>query len=210
MARTATRKAVRPAAPRGSASKRKAVAKRGKALAAKAVSKPAARVAGPSYDAVEKKVMAAVALVPPLAPDGLWPNRRWTHEIKAHLGAMGLERGHSVFADECLGAGAQWLFALCWVDLRKGRMRGLPLALEVEWNLNMGEIAEDFDKLLQSTAQHRVMVFEQRNAPDVAMVLKSLKARIAAYGPRRKGDRFLFAGYDFTGRKLLFDLLVVS
>jgi hypothetical protein len=153
--------------------------------------------------------MEAVAQVPPLALDGLWPNRRWTHEIKAHLGAMGLARGHAVFADECLGAGAQWLFALCWVDLRNGRMRGVPLAVEVEWNLNMGEIAEDFDKLLQSSAQHRVMIFEQRNAADVSMALKNLKARVGAYTARRKGDRFLFAGYDFTGRKLIFDLLVV-
>jgi hypothetical protein len=167
------------------------------------------RVAGPAFDKLEAQVMEAVGRVPPQALDGLWPNRRWTHEIKAHLGAMGLERGYAVFADECLGAGAQWLFALCWVDLRKGRMRGIPLAVEVEWNLNMGEIAEDFDKLLQSTAAHRVMIFEQRNAADVAMVLKSLKARVHGYGARRKGDRFLFAGYAFTERKLVFDLLVV-
>jgi hypothetical protein len=96
--------------------------------------------------------MEAIAPVPPMALDGLWPNRRWTHEMKARLGAMGLERGHAVFADECLGAGPQWVFALCWVDLRKGRMRSIPLAVEID---------------------------------------------------------FLFAGYAFTERKLVFDLLVV-
>jgi hypothetical protein len=122
---------------------------------------------------------------------------------------MGLERGHAVFADECLGAGAQWLFGLCWVDLHQGRMRGLPLAAEVEWNLNIGEIAEDFDKLLQSRAQHRLMVFEQRTGPDVAMVLKALKARIRAYRSRQPGDRYLFAGYDFVGKRFVFDLHVV-
>ncbi len=171
--------------------------------------KRAARPAGPAFDLLEKRLIAALAPIPALALDGPWPNRRWTHEIKAHLGALGLASGHAVFADECLGAGAQWLFALCWVELRGGRMRGLPLAVEVEWNLNMGEIAEDFDKLLLSRSQHRLMAFEQRSAADVQMVLKGLKARIAAFAPRQKGDRFLFAGYDFTGRQFVFDLHVV-
>lgn len=224
MARASSRKAVRkpvrrkPAArkPAAKAASRSRGAARTVAQARKPgkARKPAkagkkAAPAGSAYDAIEKQVITALATVPPMALDGLWPNRRWTHEIKAHLAAMGLESGHAVFADEALGAGAQWLFALCWVDLRNGRMRALPLALEVEWNLNMGEIAEDFDKLVQSTATHRVMVFEQRNAADVGMALKNLKARVAAYGPRRKGDRYLFAGYDFTGRQFVFNLLVV-
>lgn len=165
------------------------------------------KAASPVYDALEKRIIAALEPIPGMALDGVWPNRRWTHEIKAHLGALGLEQGHAVFADECLGAGAQWLFALCWAHMRKGRMLALPLAVEIEWNLNLGEIAEDFDKLLQSTARHRLMIFEQRNAADVAMVLKNLKARVAAYRDRRPG-RYLFAGYDFTGRAFIFDLLV--
>jgi hypothetical protein len=159
---------------------------------------------------VEKRIIAALAPIPGMALDGVWPNRRWTHEIKAHLGALGLEQGHAVFADECLGAGPQWLFALCWAQMRKGRMVSLPLVAEIEWNLNLGEIAEDFDKLLQSTARHRLMIFEQRNAADVAMVLKNLKARVTAYRDRQPSGRYLFAGYDFTGRRFIFDLLAAQ
>ncbi len=206
MARQPIRKPVR----------RTAAAKRGRgAVRAKGRTRPAkraggaARPAGPPFTLTEKRLIAALAPIPALALDGPWPNRRWTLEIKAQLGALGLASGHAVFANECLGAGAQWLFALCWVEMRKGRMRGIPLAMEVEWNLNLGEIAEDFDKLLQSRAQQRLMIFEQRNAADVAMVLKGLKARVGAYTARQRGDRFLFAGYDFTGRQFLFDLHVV-
>lgn len=207
MARQPTRKAAgrsAAAAKRG----RSAVPPKGRARPGKAPRRTAPP-ASPPYSLTEKRMIAALAPIPALALDGPWPNRRWTHEIKAHVGALGLASGHAVFADECLGAGAQWVFALCWVDLRAGRMRGIPLAMEVEWNLNMGEIAEDFDKLLQSRAQHRLLVFDQRNAADVAMVLKNLKTRIGAFAARQKGDRFLFAGYDFTGRQFLFDLHVV-
>jgi len=170
------------------------------------------RPSAPPYDALEKQLIAALEPVPGMAIDGPWPGRAWTREIRARLGLLGQQRGYQVYADGCLGAEPQWLYlvvwAVVWAEGRGGHLRQMQLAAEYEWNLNLQEIAEDFDKLLQARARHRLMIFEQRNAADVAMVLRALKARVRAFRGTLPGDRFLFAAYDFGGACFQFDLHV--
>jgi len=190
-AKPAQRAAVRPARKPARSAARKAPPK-------------SARKPGPVYDRLEKQL---VAVLEPFAHEGLdgpWPSKRWTQEIRARLSILGRELGYRVCAEEAPRADLPWLHSVTWLDERGGRLRAVALAVEIEWNLNLQEIAEDFDKLMQSRARRRLMLFAQRDSKDVAMVFARLRARARGFGATLPGDRYLLAGYAFDKRQFIF------
>ena len=77
----------------------------------------------------------------------------------------------------------------------------MPLALECEWG-NDTEILYDFQRLLSSRAALRVMVFGENNR-DTDQTFDLLRAQIKGFQDGMPADRYLLAGFDYGGFKIL-------
>jgi hypothetical protein len=93
-----------------------------------------------------------------------------------------------------------WLWDLSWIESdRDNTLRAIPLALESEWNSTWDEILWDFQKLLVSQADIRVMVLN--TATDAQKQFAQLRAAVDAYSGSRAGDHYLFACWCYARRK---------
>lgn len=66
---------------------------------------------------------------------------------------------------KCKPNHGEWLYDVCWLDWKKKdppRLKQVVLAAECEWG-NDGDIYDDFEKLVQSRAGLRVMIFTKKN-----------------------------------------------
>src|SRR5881409_3332494 len=110
-------------------------------------------------DEVERQLQAALEAV-----DAKWPaignsDAAWTRAIKEAVGEVGEQHGFLVCAAESRFAdNGEWLYDLTWlkVEDKKRVVVAIPLALESEWTPN-DEMMFDFQKLVVSKAEHRVM-----------------------------------------------------
>lgn len=95
----------------------------------------------------------------------------------------------------------EWLFDLAWYKYNsKRQMENLFLAMESEWGKE-ADIRVDFEKLLVARSQYRLMVF-QGNSIDT--ITNNLINRIDTFQESQKGDRYLFAGWDWDTQKFIF------
>jgi len=78
----------------------------------------------------------------------------------------------------------------------------LPLVLDSGWHSNRDEqIGADFQDLLLARADLRVMVFQQRKAAGVQLVMDALERQARAAATTNLGDRYLLCGYDWEDTK---------
>ena len=129
-----------------------------------------------------------------------WPSDRiWAGDLISALGRLGQERNYYVCGKHGHKYGGQdeWLYDLVWLlQSRDGVIVDVPLILESEWGVKSKDRREDFEKLLLSRAQHRVMVFQQRS--DMERICDRYIEQVQRFGLTRAGDRYLFVGFDFT------------
>ena len=88
--------------------------------------------------------------------DRLDDTKYWTKEIIRRICAEGEYRDYEAYA---AGHGGEWIFDVCWIERENGVTLRLPLVLECEWN-SWQEVKDDFEKLLWSRAELRVMIFD--------------------------------------------------
>ncbi|MDP8238806.1 MAG: hypothetical protein P9X24_06935 [Candidatus Hatepunaea meridiana] len=142
-----------------------------------------------------------------------WHDGKWTREIKNSFVKLGNKLGYEVSANKCNGADYhEWLYDLAWYkydDPDKNnpnrQMENLFLAIESEWG-GKTDIRVDFEKLLVARAVHRLMVFKGRN---IESRIDGLIERIVFFQGSQKGDRYLFAGWDWDEQKFIFRNYVV-
>ena len=145
----------------------------------------------PALDEIEQKIRAALNQL-----DEQWKSlgdadAAWTRAIKNSVGRIGESLGFEVYAMQCdFEENGEWLFDLTWLNENGEFVLEFPLALESEWRPK--GILDDFQKLLVSRAEHRVMVFWQRSADAYENCLDQLIGQIAAYHGTLRGDRYLF------------------
>ena len=140
----------------------------------------------------------------------------WTPNVMRRIGCIGKGEGFVVRADWFVGRPADWsdpkrLYDLYWVGEDDKSTKTLPLALECEWDHDSTnrrynikkyrpKIEEDFDKLLQSSAALRVMIFECWCPNEPSNVVKdraseeidNLIYRIEAFSDRQSEANYLF------------------
>lgn len=104
----------------------------------------------------------------------------------------------------------EWLYDLAWLQLKDDHIERIPLVLESEWSLDLGEIDWDFCKLLLARADHRVMILQQRTEDDVLRVFDSLETQITSFHAGSAGDRYLLLGYDWNSIHGFHHRLIVS
>ncbi len=164
-------------------------------------------------DPVEREISEIIASV---AVDGIrdmWKSDRiYTSEIKRRVSELGQDKGFQIC---CSGwtpphGRCEWLYDLVWLQLKDDHIERVPLVLESEWSLDLGEIDWDFCKLLLARADHRVMILQQGTEDDVLRVFDTLEARITNFREASAGDRYLLLGYDWNSPQGFHRRLIVS
>jgi hypothetical protein len=133
-----------------------------------------------------------------------WSNTVWTEQLIFHLGNLGHDRGFYVCGGGCArfdkcGQG-EWLYDLVWLKLQngyQGELVDVPMILESEWDEKIEGVEEDFYKLLVGRAQHRVMIFQQKNAEILTRISRRLKELVVKFSYTQPGDRYLLLGLSW-------------
>ena len=120
----------------------------------------------------------------------------WTKEITCRISCKGKSRGFETYSKY---HGGEWCYDLCWVERYDGLTKSLPIALECEWNRSP-EIEDDFEKLLWSRAQLRVMIFDATYKSALAgeakrraqVKIEELRNRVEFFSGTQAGDAYLF------------------
>jgi hypothetical protein len=154
-------------------------------------------------DALSDDVREAVVEVAGrLAGKGL-PRPDWTKEIKRALVTLGKSRGAYTCASGVADADCgEWLFDVCWLDYEKDadrliRLRRAVIVAESEWG-GLGDIEDDFEKLMLVRADLRVLIFEIDHAQAFRKIAEKLKDFAMRSDAASPSDRYLLLGYNLA------------
>ena len=151
-------------------------------------------------DEMIRQILNAIDEIEGMQCRDQWSNPEWTRKIKTALCKVGIRNGYYVCASsvdvekDC----GEWLYDVCWLDY-DGKLRRMRMAAESEWGKNIGDIDDDFSKLLIARASLRVMVCDGRHLPDGEQGIdtaKRLRQWVGAYCDRRVGDTYLLVVYE--------------
>ncbi len=122
-------------------------------------------------------------------------NKWWTFHIKNSVCALGARHDFYVSAADVDGDNTnngEWLYDVTWSDYgpdglpdnhANRQLRRVYLALESEMG-NLGDIFDDFEKLIQSTALVRVFSFTAPTEAKFNTICELLKTTAEKYDPR--------------------------
>jgi len=133
----------------------------------------------------------------------------WTNRIKELLGNLGeilnFEVCTSGIADKFE---PEWLYDLVWYLEKQNRLIKVPLVMESEWGM-ASDIKYDFEKLLVSNAELRLMICQVR--PEQKDELKEYFIdAVKKYEYLNKGDKFLVAIFEDYGSERFEFLSIVK
>jgi len=162
---------------------------------------------------IEREIVDAVKALPQrMDEESRGSDSRWTAELMGTLGELGRKHGFDVCTSKWGRRDGhcwpEWLYDLTWLQMEDHHIINVPLILESEWLLSLDHIQPDFEKLLLGRAEHRVMVFQQKDQAAVAEVIEYLKGCIDRFKAGAPGDRYLFLGYDISAGSFRSDLHV--
>lgn len=137
-------------------------------------------------------------------------DKEWTKDLISRIAERGKSLKYGICAAGHENDGrAGWLYDLTWLQREDGTtnllrqdgtpnpITAVPLILESELNPRPNFQQEDFEKLLISRAQFRVMVFQDSTAQRLTTTLRRL-VQLAASSPLTQlRDRYLFLGYSW-------------
>lgn len=144
----------------------------------------------------------------PWQEDPLEGRTGWTQAINTTLCRIGQEHfGMGVGSSpDKVAAGThldygEWLYDITWCDEDdEGRMSGLPLVAECEWEHRSAAIVEDFQKLLVARAGVRLMIhenwMEREEIPHPSDMAKHLAQRVSAFACTQPDDVYLLVVLD--------------
>ena len=140
-------------------------------------------------------------------------NTWWTEEVKNAVGDVLKERNYKVYASNYNQTdGSERLYDLTGIEEEDGYLKSIPLVLESEWKNAKGKyesrIRYDFEKLLVSRAEHRVMVLEAKSEEKGKEVVERLLQHVKKCRHSTEGDRYLFACCRQVEKKWGFDCSV--
>jgi len=122
---------------------------------------------------------------------------QWTHRIKELLGNL----GESLDLKVCTGGfperfEPEWLYDMVWYKEGENNLLArVPLVMESEWGRTLGDVKYDFEKLLLSNAELRLMVCQAK--PDQVEEFENyFKNAVPYFVQLNKGDRFLIAIFE--------------
>ena len=143
-------------------------------------------------------------------------DKAWTDKILLEFTQLGKKNRFHVAASKAQGAHwGEWGFDLCWRDYGRpdlidlpgdtndwqvdDALKRIPLVLESEWG-NLDEIVEDFEKILVSRAELRVLICQDKHCCS-EKIRFSLKHNIKRFAQSKSSDQYLVAIYLSEMRK---------
>ena len=130
----------------------------------------------------------------------------WTKAVKKELTKAGNELKCRVAANGVDNAkDVEWLFDVVWMTLDwkpSRQLKRIHLVVESEFG-NVGDIADDFEKLLVARSDVRLMVFKKRNKSKVEEEFNRLEKEAREFCQRQSGDYYILAGHDDAKSKFL-------
>ena len=134
-----------------------------------------------------------------------WNQTQWTRAILTPLCSLGRQNKYYVYAssnfvDKQEKCGGEWLYDVIWCKYERKYendfLTSVPVVAECEWG-NLGDIKDDFEKLILARAAVRVFVFDGRSCKNGAEALANkLCDWVGAFEGSRKGDTYLLVGYE--------------
>ena len=134
-----------------------------------------------------------------------WNRTQWTSAVLTSLCSLGRQNKYYVYAssnfvDEQDKDGGEWLYDVTWCKYErkyeKYFLTSVPLVAECEWD-NLGDIKDDFEKLILARAAVRVFVFDGRYCKNGADALANKFCDwVSAFEGSRKGDMYLLVAYE--------------
>ena len=132
----------------------------------------------------------------------------WTKEVKTKLCKIGRRLGYSAYAkknevDSRYRDGGEWLYDVTWLEYkcngdprRRFVLSTAPLVAECEWG-NLGDIYDDFEKLLLARADVRLMIFDCNRAGGSSKeIAQRLAGRVKAFKARLAEDAWLLVSWE--------------
>lgn len=134
-------------------------------------------------------------------------DKNWTNRIKKLLHLKGEELGYEVCASGIDCNHGEWLYDIVWYENNEdGLLKSVPLVVESEWKRRYGDIKYDFEKLLLSNSDQRVMICQGQNVEELKSYFFNA---IKSYNTLRKGDRFLIAILeDFYSGEFFYEVII--
>ena len=141
----------------------------------------------------------------------------WTYEVKTRLCRAGTKQGLYVCAKDVRDAdkdNGEWLYDVCWlrydeanppsgtlVDPLLDNLKEVVLIVESEWakgGSDLGQIRDDFQKLLVGRARVRCMIWQDTKEQDNTVV-NWLAGMMSRYLATASDDFYLLARYTDEG-----------
>ena len=128
------------------------------------------------------------------------PNAEWTAAIKTALCDLGRTFQYWVYAHaaeipEANRDGGEWLYDVTWLDYAGDDLVNVPLVAECEWQ-GGHHMIDDFQKLLLSRADLRLMIFDGSHQPGSLRTVENLARQVAGFAHSREDDSWLFAAWE--------------
>jgi hypothetical protein len=124
----------------------------------------------------------------------------WTRMTKEAIVQLAEDSGYTVRSSiSSRKKSSEWLYDITILEVDEGgNILRLPLIAESEWKPSLAEICYDFDKLLQSKADMKIMVFQQKSKENVEEVFQKLSTRLSMFKMRTEQEVFLLFGLDWS------------
>ena len=133
------------------------------------------------FDSIKNEICDILSIISKESITQQWKGDAvWTSKIKERICDLGNKKGYKIQTNKKSAPNAdcgEWLFDLTWLYYSEGMVLEIPLALECEWSLYLDEIDADFQKLIISRANHRVMIFQQANLLKIENIIEYLKIK---------------------------------
>ena len=146
---------------------------------------------------VEKQILETVRMLPIRVENST--NTEWTAAAKNLIGNLGISLGWKICAS-CNNEEFEneWLYDLVWYkDDREHELLDVGLVLECEWDQNYRGIRYDFEKLLLSKSEYKVMIF-QGDARSISMAFTKMKLSIEKFRQKSSGERYLLIALNYN------------
>ena len=123
---------------------------------------------------------------------------QWNRAVKTALCRVGKDLGYSVWANrvDIKPNGGEYLYDVSWLKYEDNLLKSWPMVAESEAK-NIGEIKDDFEKLLIARDAVRVMVFKGKWHKNGAEAIAGEICKwIRAYEGSQEGDTYLLIGSE--------------
>lgn len=122
-----------------------------------------------------------------------WNNRVKNKEIKERFSLEGLKTKGIRPRSSSDRKAREWLYDLVWREYSEsGYFMAVKLAMEIELSdMKLKGLIYDYNKLLQSDAEYKIFVFQQKTVIDSKSIFEELATRTKEYSSRVSAEVLL-------------------